>query len=284
VARGAMVHLDYVGDMLGDAAARVDFAGFLDSPLWIDMPPFLPNKPSFAREVQLVHDFANISHVDEACAAAQVASPWKCLMGEYRMPYVLAPYIIVASQYDEFQLHNDVGWPNSTDKLAYVKSFANRTRTLMTTLSSPHHAVFSQACWSHDLSPRKGFFRESAEGVSMSSAVLQFVKHFAERGEALAWMDSCTGFDCGRGCAKKTPTTTSSTTTMATTMRVTTPLLEKPYGHPCSNDTECRSHLCSQACSADNPDCNCPSKVPAKGGRGAKVCCSESASWSVIYA
>ena len=37
--RGAMVHLDSVPAMLGDAAARVDVLGVLDSPLWLDQVP-----------------------------------------------------------------------------------------------------------------------------------------------------------------------------------------------------------------------------------------------------
>ena len=38
-ARGAMVHLDYVQEMLGEAASNVDVVGFLDSPAWIDKEP-----------------------------------------------------------------------------------------------------------------------------------------------------------------------------------------------------------------------------------------------------
>jgi len=41
--RGAMVHLDFVSRMIGpEAAARVTVKGFLDSPFWIDIPPFEP--------------------------------------------------------------------------------------------------------------------------------------------------------------------------------------------------------------------------------------------------
>lgn len=41
--RGAMIHMDYVPQMLAEAGANPDgiaVVGFMDSPLWIDIPPF----------------------------------------------------------------------------------------------------------------------------------------------------------------------------------------------------------------------------------------------------
>ena len=65
-ARGAMVHLDYVHEMMGNStvASNVDVIGFLDSPLWIDIPPY-PSSSFVGFNVTTAGVFAqaNVTHL-----------------------------------------------------------------------------------------------------------------------------------------------------------------------------------------------------------------------------
>ena len=99
--RGAMVHLDYVPTMLGPAAAaNVDVVGFLDSPFWIDEAPFAGRTdssfPGFNVTTKGVFAQANVSHLGKQCAKDYPgAEAWKCLFGQYRMPSIETPYVLV---------------------------------------------------------------------------------------------------------------------------------------------------------------------------------------------
>ncbi|CAK0893265.1 unnamed protein product [Prorocentrum cordatum] len=135
--RGAMVSLEYVRDMLGpELAQRVDVMGFLDSPLWVDVPPYSAHFVGFAAMCQGVFSYANVTRLGRRCEAAHPGSDrWKCIMGEYRMPHIRTPYLLVASQYDAFQLsENSISLPKDANETAYADSLANRTRDLMSTL------------------------------------------------------------------------------------------------------------------------------------------------------
>ena len=66
--RGAMVHLDYVQQMVGTKAAKnILVRGFLDSPLWMDLPSINPKFPGFNVTTSGVFHLANVSHTDEKC-------------------------------------------------------------------------------------------------------------------------------------------------------------------------------------------------------------------------
>merc|ERR1740127_56805 len=100
-----MVHLDYVQEMLGDAAANVDLTGFLDSPAWIDKESYQSGFPGFPYITQHVHSYANVTHLGAACAEEHpAAEQWKCMFGQYRLPTLTTPYFLVASLADMYQL------------------------------------------------------------------------------------------------------------------------------------------------------------------------------------
>ncbi|CAE7536541.1 Notum [Symbiodinium pilosum] len=88
-ARGAMVNLDYVPEIVGPAAANIQVIGFLDSPFWLDLPPY-PGSGfiGFNNSCKQVYDMANVSRLGRDCTAQYAATPWKCIMGQYRMPFV----------------------------------------------------------------------------------------------------------------------------------------------------------------------------------------------------
>ena len=94
--RGAMVHLDYISEMLGsEANQNVSVVGLLDSPYWIDIPPF-PNPKNtfvgFENTTKGVYHQANVTHLDSGCAAQYTGEErWKCLFGQYRIPFLKTP-------------------------------------------------------------------------------------------------------------------------------------------------------------------------------------------------
>lgn len=212
-ARGAMVHLDYVPEMLGArAAAHVTVRGFLDSPLWLDEAPFRAGTTSLANTTVAVHGYAEVSHLGTRCAAANPgADGWRCLFGQYRMPLVRTPYLLVASQYDAFQLGWNVGHePASAPEKAYAEAFAARTVALVRSLraawpasrQSPN-AVYSWACYNHCTSLTGAGFNTDKCGplaTTMDAALQQTLALQPHDGSDFEWIDTCDGFACSTGC------------------------------------------------------------------------------------
>jgi len=211
-ARGAMVHLDFVPDMLGSSVAdRVEVLGFLDSPYWLDLRPLPPVldrlSDSLANQTEQVHKL-NASHLDDNCVAAYPNEQWKCMMGEYRMPFVKTPYLMVAALHDGYQLWMDANLTDlqqaSEAQLRWGEEFAIKTKRRLAQLATKGHAVFGFACNNHaetlfDL----GFFSHSTEtGETISDALHRFLSTAGGNAAdtTLAWIDQCLSVDCGSGC------------------------------------------------------------------------------------
>ena len=64
--------------------------------------------PGFPGYVQGMFRLGNVrGRMGEACAAEYTrGDAWKCAMGQYRMPFVETPYLMVASEADSFQRAN----------------------------------------------------------------------------------------------------------------------------------------------------------------------------------
>ena len=99
--RGAMFSADYVQAMLPPGSPPV--VAFLDSPLWVDVEPLDASTVSLEEQTQLVFAMINATaRIPPACAAAYTgAEGWKCLYGQYRLPFVMTPYLMSASQFDK---------------------------------------------------------------------------------------------------------------------------------------------------------------------------------------
>jgi hypothetical protein len=208
--RGAMVHLDYVQDMLGPAAAKnTDVFGLLDSPLYIDIPPY-PGTGfiGFRAECQGIHSFANITNLGKECMTAHSNETWKCIMGQYRVPQIQTPYLLVAAEYDAYQLgRNKIYYPDAS-QLKYAEDFANRTAALMKSIRAqwPEHAgkqnaVYSRACYEHATSLTGTGFDKSTtmSKVTMDEAMSAFLNGTGK----LEWVDNCQGYSCGGSDCKK---------------------------------------------------------------------------------
>ena len=154
--RGAMFNLDFVQSMLPAGAPPV--LGFFDSALWVDMLPLVPSSEiSLENETQQIFALVNATaRLGDACAAAYPgAEGWRCLYGQYRLPYVQTPYLLSASQFDKFQLpYNEGSNPPYAPgpNLTYALTFQAAVRTVMLNLptaAQPRSAVYSSACYKH---------------------------------------------------------------------------------------------------------------------------------------
>ena len=109
--RGAFMNIDIVTTLLRDTAKVV---GLLDSPLWMDIQPLDVALPSLMTQTRKVVAHVNASAVlNAACARVHtLENVWRCAFGEFRLPYVETPYLLLASQDHSFQMNqNGVRWP-----------------------------------------------------------------------------------------------------------------------------------------------------------------------------
>jgi hypothetical protein len=216
-ARGVLFNLGYIGAMLeaahGGNIAR--YGGLLDSAFWIDMQPLLPNITSFAAQTQAVFQLLNLSlpgALDAACMAA--TSPggngWKCLMGEYAVPFLLQPYLLFAYQYDSFQLSSDEGVPvpTSPPQLSYAETFrsALRAAAAADVPGGSNTTVLLPACYFHCATESPLFASLAVNGVTLQNATLSWL---FQTGAAPPFVqDDCAGLNCGAGCPPLPPPST----------------------------------------------------------------------------
>ena len=110
--RGAMFTADYVGPMLeqmGVDLANIEIQALFDSPMWVDVEPITgPDGVIVPLEVQTQAILTLVgasNRLGVECANVyQGAEAWKCLYGQYRLPYVQTPYAVNAAQFDKFQV------------------------------------------------------------------------------------------------------------------------------------------------------------------------------------
>lgn len=209
--RGAMTHLDFVASSLPSAGIK-HVLGFLDSPYYVETAPYPPaDFVGFEEQMKLAYEnFNNVGVVSDACGRAYPEAPWKCTFGQFRMPFLTAPYLMAASQFDGWQISNEVLGYNGLAKdpkfdapeLAYVDALGERTAALVSALPSKANAkkssVYSIACYSHHVSEKAGFYDEvTTRNVSQASALFWFLQESITT--PLKYVDSCDpyGFDCG---------------------------------------------------------------------------------------
>jgi len=135
---------------------------------------------------------------------------WRCLFGEFRLPAVRTPYLLLASQFDTYQLDHDLGgcghWscdPAGPAQLGFAWRFANATADFAQQLAvgelNPlrrERLIYSSRCHRHAASLNDAdFLMPGCGGLSVEQALLAFL----EEPQTLprAWVDSsCDGFDC----------------------------------------------------------------------------------------
>eukprot|EP01126_Amoeba_proteus_P013288 TRINITY_DN15614_c0_g4_i1.p1 TRINITY_DN15614_c0_g4~~TRINITY_DN15614_c0_g4_i1.p1 ORF type:complete len:401 (+),score=54.63 TRINITY_DN15614_c0_g4_i1:95-1204(+) len=199
--RGVMANLDDLADNHFPLGAEV--VGIMDSPLWVDLKPFSSNFPGFQyQEKQKVLYYNTSRIIPKDCAKKYSQDLWKCQFGQYRIPYLKTPFFMIASQYDQFQLSADIqsSPPFGLEAVAYANQFAHVTRQVISGFAkqlTPKHAIFSWACYNHDVSRTPLFYAaKGIDKVSQNDALSMFILDESNR----LWMDSCGGFSCGSGC------------------------------------------------------------------------------------
>ena len=105
-ARGASFTVDYVPDLItAFGGANVQTQAMLDSSLWIDVAPYGQDLVSLECQTQSIVQYVNATaRMDAACVAANPGQTWRCLFGQYRMPYLRVPYALNEAQFDSFQV------------------------------------------------------------------------------------------------------------------------------------------------------------------------------------
>jgi hypothetical protein len=226
-ARGALFTLDYVAAML---PRGVELRGFLDSPLWVDVEPASPSIIPLQNETQAVASFMNVTaRLGGTCLEAYPLpdEQWKCLFPQYRIPYVVTPYLVSASQFDKYQLpYNEGTNPPYTDAaLAYANQFQTVVRGIVLNLPTrqqPNSAVYSSACFRHCTSVIGSFWGVRINGMSLKNylaewyfgsdqpamdvqpgAVADAPPSSLPTGLSPQRIESCSGFNCGQCHARR---------------------------------------------------------------------------------
>jgi hypothetical protein len=209
-ARGAMFNLDYVAEY---APAGTQVLGFLDSAFWVDVMPLQNNIIPLANETQALLPLVNATgRLGPLCAAAypEEEEQWKCLFGQYRMPYITTPFLLSASQFDKYQLpYNEGGAPPYLGQsLSYADAFQTVVRDLVLNLPTPNQpgsAMFSSACFKHCTSNVPEFWGVKVNGLSLKDYLVAWLAGEVDaKGQAVAQnIESCTGFGCGACDARR---------------------------------------------------------------------------------
>ncbi len=228
--RGAMFNLDFIAPIVGPDVA---VSGMFDSPLWARLSPLLlpflcrscadfaphlgvslprpqidiqPDEPQIVpleNETQAIYTLINATaRLDAACAETYPGPEgWKCLYGQYRMPFIRTRYLLSASQFDRYQLPYNEGQspPYGGAKLTYADDFQAIVSSIVHSLPNseqPGSAVFSSACFKHCTSDSGSFWGVRIRGQSLKD-VLAAWWGAPPGGAGLQVIESCTGFGCG---------------------------------------------------------------------------------------
>ncbi len=205
--RGAMFTIDYVPGMLRDLGVPegyVQLQGLFDSPMWVDVDPITGvNGPivPLQEQTQAILALVNATgRLGPTCMAAfQPADWWKCLYGQYRLPFVQTPYALNAAQFDKFQLPYNEGGdpPYDAMGLAYAAGFQTAVRSALApvpTTAQPGSAVFSAACFHHCVTQEPSFWAIKVYNVSFKDLSAAW---FFQDEAPLKYVEACDGFKCG---------------------------------------------------------------------------------------
>jgi hypothetical protein len=159
----------------------------------VDVLPYVP-EVSLEQETQAVYALVNATAVlDKACVSNysvmistgiyDMSQAWKCLYGQYRLPFVRTPFLVSASQFDKFQYvarggplaaptpseralrrlgYNEGGNPPyNASQVSYADAFQLQVRSVLSgipTAEQPGSAVFTSACFKHCVSQLSSFW------------------------------------------------------------------------------------------------------------------------------
>eukprot|EP00658_Telonema_sp_P-2_P048181 TRINITY_DN36663_c0_g2_i1.p1 TRINITY_DN36663_c0_g2~~TRINITY_DN36663_c0_g2_i1.p1 ORF type:complete len:391 (+),score=66.92 TRINITY_DN36663_c0_g2_i1:201-1373(+) len=199
--RGAMTLLDSVAERL-----KVRVLGYLDSNMWMDVASHNQSFMGFAEQTEAAFKWVDARNVvGSQCGLMYKGNEWRCIFGQFRMPFVRTPYLMTASQYDSWQLRFDVcddllGCTIRSDAMAYTDSYGMLVQQYLMgfpPVPDGKSAVYSQACYNHHMSESKLFTSTSnSHGMTENDALRVWVND----PQGYNWVDQCQGYECGAGC------------------------------------------------------------------------------------
>jgi len=201
-ARGAMIHLDRLVAPRGPLPRGTRVLGFLDSPLWIDQATLTKPRYVFKQHPRSNMTNETVQLMELSNASGVVLTPeclkavkhhWQCWFGMYRLPLLRTPYVLTASQYDQFQLAVNLQfeflqnhkWPDPrVEYEAWADEFAAATRAQLARIV-PHDLLQSRSSVDTDKEVKR---EVKVERRSLSAGVSPFtwLSH---------WMQRATGSD-----------------------------------------------------------------------------------------
>lgn len=212
-ARGIMNNVDFLQSYLPEGCLVL--GAILDSPYYIDVEPYAANFVGFQNQTMEIFNRYNVDAIiPNDCAEAYPKSSgngWKCLYGQYRIPFLRTRYLLIASQFDSYQLSNNVGeYPvngiySTQGANDYAQMFADTTKQLIQALQSQAqnagHGYFSWACYNHAVSKTSLFYSASCVGSSESAASDLFLQQTLSSTVApLHFIEDCNNLFCGADC------------------------------------------------------------------------------------
>jgi hypothetical protein len=248
---GAIANVDAFAAQLAALGVRTTFgavSGIFDSAMLLDVQPSASAagqqlRPSLAVMTQAAFALVGGSPlVSPACSAAYGNETWRCVFGEYALPFVLAPYLLIQPQFDRAQLLYD-GGPRpggSNASVAYALSFqaaAQAALAVLPTAAQPQCAVVSSACFQYCTSLTAAFWNSpvarsggdsaaqpGAHGALFADAAARRADRpgapltleaavslwFFKSARRLRVVDDCVGWRCGQCHALKAHTPTAA--------------------------------------------------------------------------
>lgn len=215
-ARGALFNLDrlhgVITSTIPNSKNLAYYGGLLDSAFWMDIQPANASVIPFGTQIQDIYALANSSYaLSESCLSQfPTDQQWKCMMGEYAVPYLSYPYLLYAFQYDEFQLTSDFGNPSVPNKtpaqLAYDEYFRNITRFSAykdtITPAKTGTAALLPACFKHCNTQDYHFQTLATNGVTLEQATVNWFWNRQCKDSTIPSyiVEDCVGFNCGTNC------------------------------------------------------------------------------------
>ncbi len=197
-ARGASYHLEQVRGMFND---NLDVLGVFDSALWIDVDTYDDVHIPFREELRRFSRISNWVEIEkdilsQECVNRYRNESWKCILGEYQMPFVKPPYFLSSSQWDQFQLNHNLGYHIQfflqKSVWNYIEDFGLRSLEAIWNVSG---SARSSGCYKHCVSTTDADFtlKNSKIFPSFKEAVQEFL---TDPNTRKFYRPLCEQFDC----------------------------------------------------------------------------------------
>jgi len=221
-ARGAMVHLDALKKE-GVVPLKLPIFGLLDSPYYIEMPPFRnltgPGS-SLSLQTQLVAENMQNEAILRGRGSCKLGEAWRCAFGQDRIPLLQTPFILIASRYDRYGISVLEGYDFGLDVLktcfpeprgeyyTFAGAYAGRVHRGLTTLPQVlkgDAGLYSTTCYQHAESANPVYGQQKLMGTSMVEAIKQGVDAFmawpwAKKKMPYIVDETCDFVNCGQYC------------------------------------------------------------------------------------